>query len=217
MVQQLDVNIAEVGARRKHRGGRPQKYILDDRGRQLLIAKYDRSSAAIDELVQTLHVPRRTIIKWAQQLGLTKPKEGHWTEEEDTYIERNMHRSSVANIAKKLNRTKTAVTLRAHRLGINKCLQEGYTLSALCMAFGCSQAKVSRWIELGWLKGKRRHTERERDVWYFTDHNVRHFVMHHPGEIDQHKVDFIWLIDVLTGDANTGLGSLARDYAKSEK
>jgi hypothetical protein len=203
----------EVGAKRTgiHRGGRHQQFVLDDRGSRLLCELYDGTSERIDRLVQLLGVPRWKIKKWAMDLGLTCQKEPRWTPEDEEYLQRNLHRQSVTAIAKHLGRTKVSIKLKAKRLGVNKCHQEGYTMRGLCMAFGCDHHKVERWIELGWLRGRRRKTEREdRDVWLFTDRDIRELIKKHPQEIDPRRFDWLWIVDLLCGDNYGGIGALVQ-------
>lgn len=220
-MQQAYTTFEQVGQRRTgpHTGGVPQKWVLDEHSRRLLMAKYDGSSAVIDELEQQLNKPRWIIKKWASQLGLARQKEPFWTEEDEAYLERNLHRKSIADIAKHLGRTKTAVKLKAKRLGVNKTLQEGYTMRGLCLGLGCDHHKVEKWLERGWIKGRRRKTERaevQGDVWLFTDKNIRDFVISHPNEIDHRRIDWLWMVDLLAGGDYYGLGTLAAENGKKE-
>ncbi len=216
MVQPL-MAIEQIGIKRTgiHSGGRPQKYVLNEQGRRLILAKYDGSSETIDELMHYFPgYPRHVIRKWGSDLGLARQKEPRWTEEDEAYVERNLHRKSIADIAKHLGRTQTAVKLKAKRIGVNKCGQEGYTMRGLCMGLGCNHHAVARWLERGWIKGRRRQTERpDRDVWLFTDQDIRQFVKQHPQEIDPRRADWLWLVDVLVG--GIGLGALAASEAAS--
>lgn len=215
MVQKM-YTFDEVGQKRMagHRGGVRQRYILTDQGRRLLLETYDGTSACIDMLVERLGVPRWKVNRWAGDLGLARQKEPYWTQEDEDYLERNLHRKSVADIAKTLNRTQVAVRLKAKRLGVNKLYQEGYTMRGLCMALGCDHRKVKTWVERGWLKGTRRQSERVTvqggDVWLFTNRDVRHFVIKHPTEIDQRRCDWIWMVDLLAGGDFYGTGELTR-------
>lgn len=201
--------LEKVGARRTgiHAGGRRQKYVLDERGRRLILEKYDGTSAAIDELMRYFPgYPRYIIRKWASQLGLARQKEPYWTEEDEAYLERNLHRKSLGDIARYLGRTKTAVRLKAKRLGVNKT-QEGYTMRGLLMGLGMtSHHRVHYWIEKGWIKATRRQSERSEnvDIWLFTDGAIRDFIKNHPQEVDPRRADWLWLVDILVG----GLGSL---------
>lgn len=204
------IPIEQTGMRRngKHAGGVRQKYLLDEPGRRLILAKYDGRKETIEELAEMLCVPRWKVRRWASDLGLARSRDPRWTQDEIAYLERYLHLQSLDTIAKKLRRTKTAVRLKAKRLGINKCYQEGYTLRGLCLGLGCDHHKIRKWIEKGWLKGRRRGTEREaNDCWYFSDAAIRDLVRHHPEEIDPRRADWLWLVDILLGEK--GLGELA--------
>jgi hypothetical protein len=207
--------LEQVGAKRTgiHKGGMPQKYVLDEPGRRLILALYDGTTQRIDELQRRLGVPRWQVRKWGRDLGLARQKEPPWTEEEVQYLEGFLHKVSLGDIAKHLGRTKTAVRLKAKRLGINKCYQEGYTMHGLCLGLGCNHHQAKRWLESGWLKGTRRKTERVEpqggDVWLFTDPAIREFVRRHPEEIDLRRVEKHWFLDVIMG-GHYGAGELAR-------
>lgn len=212
MAQHLYTSFEQVGTKRNtNDGGVRPRYILDDRGRQLLLSLYDGTTEKIDELERLLGVPRWKITHWAADLGLAAQRPPHWTVEDEEYLERNLHKKSVAEIANKLGRTKVSIRLKAKRLGVNKAAQEGYTMRGLGIALGCDSKKIRHWVELGWLHGKRRKTERSEiqggDIWLFTNSDVRNLVVKHPGEIDPRRVDWIWMVDILTGN-HYGLGSL---------
>ena len=82
-------------------------------------------------------MPRHTVRHWAQTLGVARTKEKNWSEAEVAYLEANFHRRHVSTMAKKLNRTITAVSLKTKRLGIRKC-GEGYTARSLAVGLaGC--------------------------------------------------------------------------------
>jgi hypothetical protein len=199
------MTLEEIGAQREgeHRGGIRQKYVLSEQGRLLLLRHYDGTTEKIDWLAKQLGMPRQIIRRWGSQLGLARQKEPRWTPEEIAYLENNLSRVSTKAMAERLGRTQTAVKLKAKRLHLNKT-QEGYTMRGLCLGLGCDHHKVQRWMERGWLKGKRRQTERDRDIWYFSDKAIREFVKNHPQEVDPRRCDWLWLVDLLVG----GLGAL---------
>ncbi len=178
-----------------------RRYVLDEPRRRLLMARYDGRTQTITELQQRLHVPRWKVRHWAAELGLARQKEPIWSDDEIAYLEANLHRQSIAKIARRLGRSPTAVRLKAKRLGIRKS-GEGYTMTSLCVALGVDHHKVEHWIAAGWLKGTRRQTERQAiqggDMWLFTDAAIRKLVRDHPAEIDPRRVEWIWLVDVLT-------------------
>lgn len=214
------IPLEQTGMKRTggHRGGRQQLHVLDEPGRRLILAKYDGKTETIDELCRQLCVPRWKVKYWACDLGLTRQKEPRWTEEEIAYLERNLHTQSLGKIAKHLGRTKVAVRLKAKRLGVNKIYQEGYTMKGLCVGLGCDHHKVERWIANGWLKGRRRESERTHsDFWYFTDTDIRALIASHPLEIDPRRADWLWLVDILlSGNGQKGLGELANPATEKE-
>lgn len=142
-------------------------------------------------------VPRWVVKRWAQKLGLARQKEPPWTDSEMEYLQKWLHRISIAKIAKHLGRTQTAVKLKAKRLGLRKS-DDGYTLRALCQGLGCDHHKVEQWVGLGWLKGNRRETERTHDMWHFNDADIRNFIFNHPLEIDPRRADWLWLVAILS-------------------
>ena len=203
-----------IGARRTgiHRGGIQQKYILDEQGRRLLLERYDGKTETTDDLMRYFAprgIPRSKVKKWASALGLARKKEPLWTEREIAFLERHLHKKSLGDIARELGRTKVAVKLKAKRLGMNKT-QEGYTMRGLCLALGCDHHKVEKWLSLGWLKGKRRQSERTMqqggDMWLFTDKAIRQLIRNHPNEIDPRRMDWLWVVDLLAGGDN-GIGA----------
>jgi hypothetical protein len=203
------VPIEQIGAKRTgiHAGGIPQQYTLSDRGRAIILAEYDGTTEVIDNLVKRLRVPRYLIKRWAGQLGLARRKEPCWTDAEERYLESHLHQQSLNAIADHLGRTKVAVKLKAKRLGINKT-KEGHTMRGLELALGSDHHNIEKWMANGWLKGMRRGSERTEqqggDMWLFLDSDIRDFVRAHPLEIDQRRMDWLWMVDLLSG----GIGAL---------
>lgn len=200
-----------IGAKREgqHAGGTKQRYILDDRGRRLIMERYDGRHETVVELTHLLRVPNWRLHRWAIEMGLALPrrKQPAWTDVEIHYLEKHMATDSLAAIAAHLGRTKTSVQVKAKRIGVNKQGAE-YTLRGLCASLGCDHHKVERWLAKGWLHGVRRGSERTEanggDMWLFTHANIRRFVTEYPEEIDPRRVDWLWIVDLLTG----GLGPL---------
>ena len=208
MAQPL-IPLKQIGAKRigSHAGGREQIYFLTDRGRAIILAEYDGTTKVIDDLAARLCVPRHRIKYWASSLGLTRKKEPCWTDGEERYLETHLHRQSLKDIADSLGRSKVAVRLKAKRIGVNKT-QEGYTMRGICLALGCDHHNIEKWMANGWLKGMRRGSERTSvqggDMWLFLDSDIRDFVRAHPLEIDQRRMDWLWMVDLLSG----GIGAL---------
>lgn len=197
------VPLEEIGKKRTagHGGGVQQKYVLDERGRHLLLELYDGTSERITELERLLRVPRWKVRRWASDLNLVRrQRHREWTHEELAYLEKHLHHHSLSHIAKHLDRTTVAIRVKAKRLGVNKCGQEGYTMRGVCEALGCDHHKVERWIKAGWIEGTRRKTERSQaDVWLFTDEQIRKLLLLHPLEVDPRRFDWLFVHSLLTG------------------
>lgn len=186
-----------------------QKYFLSDSGREILIKHYNGEHETTQMLVRCLGVPRHVIYRWARELGIKQRKTRTWTKEEIFYLESKLHIVSMDDLCTCLDRTEASIIQKAQQLGLSK-MHEGYTMNALAAGFGVHYDTVERWVEKGWLKGKRRQTRRtyKGDIWYFSDANVREFVKRHPEHVDPRKADWLWLVDVLCG----GLGELGGDH-----
>ena len=160
-----------------------KKYFFDGVADRLLREYYDSRTETIDWLSQKLGFPRWAVKKRAQELGLARTKEMPWSEKEVSYLEMNLHRLSLAVLARKLGRSVTAVGLKAKRLGIKKS-DGGYTASSLAQAFGVDDHKVVRWVRLGLLRASRRNSGRPRDMYFISDREVRRFVTTYPTQFD---------------------------------
>ena len=189
----------QVGARRTRSGGIPQKYILDERGRRLILERYDGKRETTTELAAHLGVPRRVLQEWARQLGKGRRRGPYreWTEQEIEYLEGHYHNTALTVMSRHLGRSTADIRWRAKQLGVRQT-GEGYTGRGLAEALGCDEHKVLLWVEKGWLKGTKRQTGRaEHDIWYFSDRAVRSFVLKHPAEVDPRRFDWLWLASVL--------------------
>jgi hypothetical protein len=184
----------------------PEKYPLDERKKLLLLRNYDGRTSTIDQLTRLLGVPRWKVKRWGIELGLARSKEPRWTEEDIDYLEQHLHKKPLMEIARHLHRTKMSIKLKSQRLGMSKS-SSGYTMQRLASCLGCDCKNVRKWIETGKLHGTRRGTEREADdYWYFSDTDVLKFITRHPEEIDQRRVGWLWVVDLLSG----GIGELGK-------
>jgi hypothetical protein len=111
-----------------------KKYFFNESSDRLIRDCYDSRTETIDRLSEELGFPRSVIRRRAQILGVARTKERPWSEKEVAYLEANLHRLSLAVLARNLGRSVTAVALKAKRLGIKK-KDEGYTARSLAQAF----------------------------------------------------------------------------------
>lgn len=175
-----------------------KKYFFDEASDRLIRERYDSRTETICRLSKSLGVPGWAIKRRAQALGLARTKEKPWSEKETAYLESNLHRLSLAVLARKTGRSVTAVAIKAKRLGIRK-IDEGYSVRSLAQAFGVDDHKIIDWINLGILTASRRNSERPRDIYFISDRAIKRFVSAYPTEFDLKKVDQLWFIDLLAG------------------
>lgn len=153
------------------------------------------------EIADRLRVPRWAVNRRAALLGLSRPKEKPWSEQEQSYLEGNFHRVSVKAMARKLGRSPTAVKLKAKRLGIRK-YAEGYTALSLAAALGVDPHWVLARIRSGKLRASHRHTDRTPQQggvsWLITEAAFIEFLAGYPYEIDLRKVDTLWFMDLVS-------------------
>jgi hypothetical protein len=173
-----------------------KKHFFNEASDCLIRDHYDSRTETVNWLSQKLGLPRWAVKKRAQNLGVARTKEKPWSEKETAYLEANLHRQSLAVLAKRLRRSITAVALKAKRLSIRK-KDEGYTARSLAQAFGVDDHKVIRWIEMGLLQASRRNSGRPRDMYFISDRAVKQFVTTYPTQFDLRRVEQVWFIDIL--------------------
>jgi len=184
--------VEQVGAKRTRHGGVPQKWVLTEQGRRLMIERYDGSSECISELQRYLGVPRYVVHRWARAMHLTGSKGANWTEDEIVYLKKHYNAKQTEDIAAYLGRTVLAVKAKASHIGLD--VSDGYSLDEVRQGLGRSWETVNKWVKLGWLKGRR--CTFNATTWNFTDAQIRDFLRSHPLEVDLRRVDQLWFLDV---------------------
>lgn len=200
-----------VGARRTHQGGRPQKYFLDERGRQLIISGYSNGET-LNSIARKLRVPRGKVSQWAVQLGLSRQSSRPWSDKEIAYLKRNFYKKDLNELAVRLKRPSGSVRMKAYRLGLSE--NREYNKNNVAEGLGVHENTVSKWVEKGLLKGKKRG-DSPNDKWQFLDKNIRDFILAHPDEINPKRMDWLWVVDILAGE--NGIGRLDQAYELSQE
>lgn len=100
---------------------------------------------------------RESIIKKAKQLGLNCENR-HWLESEVVYLEEKWGVMTIENIAKKLGRTKNAVLLKAHKIGLREQVianGEYLTPKDISSILAVGTRTVYNWMGKNYLKYKK--------------------------------------------------------------
>ena len=181
---------------------KPPKYRWTPEQDRLLKERYNSQPRRIDELAGALPMyPRRAIKRRATVLGIARTKEPNWIKKDKRFLARWLPRRSIDWIAKKLQRTATAVVLKTKRLKITKS-GAGYTACGLAFGLGVDDHKVAQWIQKGLLAATRRETRRRGgqngDYWYIDPREIRDFIKNNPDEVSFRNADKRFLIRILT-------------------
>lgn len=193
------------------------KYILPPNADDLIRKAYQeevgikscaQGNHPIKNLAKKLKVPRWKITRRAQSLGLiTKNrKEPDWSARELKILE-SQARFSPETIRLKLKkqgfaRSVVGIVMKRKRMRFLQNLG-GQTANSLSQCFGIDRKTIGRWISKGYLKTKKRNTNRTSaqggDAYYIKDRWVRDFIVENIDMIDIRKVDKYWLVDLLAG------------------
>jgi hypothetical protein len=172
----------------------------------------ERAVPLVRELAASFGMPRWRVTNRAREIGAYEPrvKEPVWSEAEIDLLHENFHKHPevIRKIFKKHGfvRSVTGIIVKRRRLGLLQSFRasEGlYTSRALAQCLGIDDHSVTGWIKKGWLKAKRRGTDRTPqqggDMYEITEKDVREFIVENVGVIDIRKVDKFWFVDLVAG------------------
>lgn len=161
----------------------------------------------VDTLALAVSRPRWWVSRRAAKLGLVTPrfKEPAWTDDERDIVRANFHRSprSIQRMLARtgFRRTETAIMVMGKRLGASREDPLHVTASGLATLMGVDPKVVTRWIGQGWLKARRRGTDRTStqggDQHWIHLRDVRAFIIDNAAAVDIRKVDKFWFIDLV--------------------
>ena len=140
------------------------------------------------------------------------PAKEKWTLEEENLLRSNFNVISLKDLSGLLKKDKKTVRRKALILGLceNNSFDR-YTTEELAMGLGVHEAQIILWVRKGWLKSARVN----RDL-LFIDKDIRDFIFAHPDQLNPRKFDWLWVVDILSGEY--GIGRLDADrFDKKEK
>lgn len=191
--------------------GKPKLYVSNDLIDQRLRSIYlkpDRKRSgdlSVKNLAAQIKWPVWALRVRAAQLSLCRVKESPWSEAELVILERFAWMSP-QRIQMKLKvagftRTRTAIDVKLDRTYARRNTPY-FTANALSLLFGVDGHCIARWIKLGYLKARRRGTDRHEgnggDMYLIHERDVYEFVLARPLEFDIRKVDQLWFLDLVT-------------------
>lgn len=178
-----------------------KKWIWTEAQDAFLRREYDPAvKDRAQRIADRLGMPRWAVNRRAVALGLSRPKDRPWSDADKDYLETNYHRTSMTAMVSRLRRSPTAIKLKAKRLGFRK-YDEGYTASSLAEALGVDPHWVLARLRSGKLQATQRRTDRRAeqggDSWLITDEALLEYLREHPYDVDLHKVDSFWFMDLI--------------------
>jgi len=186
---------------------------MDEEIRRLYQAEVGIKSVAyqgpVRDLALKFGMPRYAVSKRAVKLGVLpiQKKEPDWSDKEIKILE-HAAQYTLPVIQRKLKaagyrRSQMGILLKRKRMRFLNNLN-GHSVRSIATCFGIDDHSVTRWIEKGWLRAKKRGTNRTArqggDHWYIKDKWIRDFIIDSVSVIDIRKVDKYWLVDLLAGD-----------------
>lgn len=171
-----------------------------------------RRELNVPTLAARLSVPHNQLRCRAMRLGVVplKGPSRPWTDDEVEYM-RSIAHLGVQAIQKNMKRKGWWRTLNAIGLKLSREEQrtrgentDVYSGEGLARLIGVSSSTVHRWIRLGLLKAKRRNgTGIASDKYDINPRHVAQFIRDHTAHVDISRADRFWLVDLLTGSADS--------------
>ena len=173
--------------------------------RDIVRREYRQTKRSRWELAVKLGVTEYAVAGQIASMGLAKRTDRRpWTPAEDEQLRELIPRKSVRQIAKILQRSVNAVTVRAKRLQASLRVRDGwYTQREVCEILGVDHRWVQRRIESRRLKATWHHGHRPpRDCggyWHIEVKDLKRFIRRYSHELNGRNVDLIQVVDILAG------------------
>jgi len=137
----------------------------------------------LDLVQRSCGFTRVVILSRAAVLGLAFCRRRPWTKEEIDRLGEHAGMSTLAALAKKLDRTPASVKAKLKQLEISFRLREGYTKEDLRLLLRVSTKSIRNWVNRGWLRGVNGR---------FPESAVAKFLHQHPDQYQLGRVEEAW-------------------------
>ena len=206
-----------MGVRKRLAAGQKYEYDKwDDRIRDIY---KNRSLRALASLAAESGIPvgslkerARKNLKLPPMMAIDRFK-SPWTEIENDILER-YGEMSLRHIQKKLkiagySRSFRGIECQLTRLNVRNTRVEIINASEFARRMGYDDSVISRWIEKGWLivehhKMYVNPNKGDRKTHWITRKNAKKFILEHVSNYDHRRLDWIWVLDLLTEKAVGG-------------
>jgi len=176
-----------------------------DEGWAIVRRDYKGTNASAREIGNQLGVTPSAVKGQAANMGILHPKSRNWTTEEYRILRENIHRKSIGQIAKMLNRSINAVKLKSTRLKLTLRQRDGwYTKVEVTEICGVDHKKVQEWIDSGALKASWHFGTKPGRAglayWHIEEEDLRNFLLVHCEELLGRNLDIqqiVWIVSHL--------------------
>lgn len=196
-----------------------QKYEYDKWDDRIRRIYQNRSLKALEQLSKESGIPIGSLKERARNNLKLPPMafidrfKRPWTEEENDLLER-YGESSLRQIQKKLkiagySRSFRGIECQLTRLNVRNTRVEIINASEFARRMGYDDSVISRWIKKGWLIVEHHqmyvnHNKGDRKTHWITRKNAKKFILEHISNYDHRRLDWIWVLDLLTEKAVGG-------------
>lgn len=189
---------------------KPNKWIITPAMHDTIRSAYqdDTGNGQINDLAILLGLSRWRVTRYAVEQGwiARQKKEPVWSERELSILHQNAHLTPrvIQRRLKKYgyHRSEIGIVIKRKRMRFLQNLN-GHSACSVAQCLGVDIHVVSNYIKKGWLKARKRGTDRTAiqggDHWYIKDKDIRDFIRDSVAVIDFRKLDKYWLIDLLAG------------------
>ena len=128
-----------------------------------------------------------------------------WTKEEIEYLQENWGNVNINTIKNKLNRTATAILVKAKRIGLGGASENSYryiTANKAAKLLNCEKHKILKWIHSGKMKAKFMSLTGKEKVWCINFEYFIEFLKANKEKWDSAKMEeyalgqeFDWLVE----------------------
>lgn len=128
-----------------------------------------------------------------------------WQEDEESRLSILAGTMPIAAMARELRRSSGSVHHKLSELGLSACERvDWYTKAEVCGVLGMSERTLQRHIDAGrlkasWYHGRKPGNHAGTAAWCIRRDDLRAFLRHFPGLVQNRNVDMLTFIDVLAG------------------
>lgn len=177
-----------------------------DEERNFLRNNYRYTIASLKELAKRLNLTANSVRQQLSRMGLLKLCVW-WAEKDQSFLEENYGRLSLAVIANRLGRSVNSVVAKAHRLEVrNRGARDGwFTMEDVARILGVDQSWIKRRLRNGFKFEMEPHDPERLPAkgshapWHISEKSLKDFIRRYPEELTGHNVDFVMLVDILAG------------------